>query len=148
LIQSFIKDADPDLVAGEDYDVFVFPPIDEEYGNSLLGAGDLVSAFNDTPEARKLMEFLASAEAQEVWVKELGKIAVNKNVSADVYPDPITAKAAGILAEAETFRFDGSDLMPAAVGSGTFWSGIMDYVGGENLDRVLKAIENSAEESY
>lgn len=147
-IQSFIKDQNPDLVAGEDYDVFVLPPIDEEHGNPLLGAGDLVSAFNDTPAAHKLMEFLASAEAQEVWVEELGKLAVNTKVSSDVYPDPITAKAAGILAEAETFRFDGSDLMPSAVGSGTFWTGIMDYVSGKNLEKVLKAIERSADEAY
>lgn len=147
-IQSFIKDQNPDLVAGEDYDVLVLPPIDKEHGNPLLGAGDLVSAFNDTPAAHKLMKFLASAEAQEVWVKELGKLAVNTNVSSDVYPDPITAKAAGILAEAETFRFDGSDLMPSAVGSGTFWTGIMDYVSGKELESVLKAIERSADEAY
>lgn len=147
-IQSFIKDQYPDLVAGEDYDVFVLPPIDKEHGNPLLGAGDLVSAFNDTEEAHQLMEFLASAEAQEVWVKELGKLAVNSNVSTDVYPDPITAKAAGILAEAEVFRFDGSDLMPAAVGSGTFWTGVMDYVSGKDLEKVLKDIEKSAEEAY
>ncbi len=147
-IQSFIKDQYPDLVPGEDYNVFVLPPIDEEYGNPLLGAGDLVSAFNDTPAAHKLMEFLASAEAQAVWVEELGKLAVNTNVSSDVYPDPITAKAARILSEAETFRFDGSDLMPSAVGSGTFWTGIMDYVSGEDLEGVLEAIEKSADEAY
>jgi len=147
-IQSFIKDQYPDLVAGEDYDVFVLPPIDKEHGNPLLGAGDLVSAFNDTPEAHRLMEFLASAEAQEVWVKELGKLAVNANVSSEVYPDPITAKAAEILSEAEVFRFDGSDLMPAAVGSGTFWTGVMDYVSGKDLEQVLKNIEKSADEAY
>ena len=94
------------------------------------------------------MEYLASAEAQEVWVQELGKLAVNTNVSPDVYPDPITAKAATFLSEAETFRFDGSDLMPAAVGSGTFWTGIMDYVGGKNLEDVLKTIEQSADEFF
>ncbi|MCF7890145.1 ABC transporter substrate-binding protein [Candidatus Bipolaricaulota bacterium] len=147
-IQSFIKDQYPDLVPGEDYDIFKFPPIDEEHGSPLLGAGDLVSAFTDTEETHKLMEFLASAEAQEVWVKELGKLAVNTNVSSEVYPDPITAKAAGILSEAETFRFDGSDLMPSAVGSGTLWTGVMDYVSGEDLTGVLKTIERSADEAY
>ncbi|MBS3789064.1 carbohydrate ABC transporter substrate-binding protein [Candidatus Bipolaricaulota bacterium] len=147
-IQSFIKDQNPDLVAGEDYDVFVLPSIDKEHGNPLLGAGDLVSAFNDTPAAHSLMEFLASAEAQEVWVKELGKLAVNTKVSSDAYPDPITAKTAKILSEAEIFRFDGSDLMPSAVGSGTFWTGIMDYVSGEDLEKVLKDIERSADEAY
>ncbi len=147
-IQSFIKDQNPDLVVGEDYDIFVLPPIDKEHGNPLLGAGDLISAFNDTEAANKLMEFLASAEAQEVWVKELGKLAVNTKVSSEAYPDPVTSKAAEILSEAKTFRFDGSDLMPSAVGSGTFWTGVIDYVSGEELTGVLKDIERSADEAY
>jgi len=147
-IQSFIKNANPGLVAGEDYDVFAFPPISPESGNPLLGAGDLISAFNDRPEVRGLLNYLASAEAQEIWCGELGKLAINKNVDPSIYPDPITAKAAGMLANAETFRFDGSDLMPAAVGAGTFWTGVLDYVSGIPLDSVLESIEASAIDAY
>ncbi len=147
-IQSFIKKANPDLVPVKDYDIFVFPPIDLRHGNPLLGAGDLISAFRDTPETKQFMEYLASAEAQEIWVGKLGKLGVNAKVDPAVYPDPITAKAAEILSKAEAFRFDGSDLMPAAVGSGTFWTGVLDYVSGENLRKVLKRIEESAVEAY
>jgi len=147
-IQSFIKTANPGLVAGEDYDIFPFPPISPVFGNPLLGAGDLISAFNDTPETRALLTYLASAKAQEIWCAALGKLAINKTVDPSIYPDPITAKAAGMLAEAETFRFDGSDLMPAAVGSGTFWTGVLDYVSGIPLDTVLESIEASAVDAY
>lgn len=147
-IQSFILGAYPDLVPIEDYNVFVFPPIELAQGNPLLGAGDLVSVFNDTPEAHALIEYLASADAQEIWVGRLGKLGVNVNVDPSVYPDPITAKAAQILATAEVFRFDGSDLMPAAVGSGAFWTGVLDYVGGEPLDSVLADIEDAADAAY
>ncbi len=147
-IQSFIKKANPDLVPVKDYDIFVFPPIDPKHGNPLLGAGDLISAFKDTPETKRFMEYLASAEAQEIWVGKLGKLGVNTKVDPAVYPDPITGKAAEILREAKAFRFDGSDLMPAAVGSGTFWTGILDYVSGKNLETVLKRIEESADEAY
>jgi len=38
--------------------------------------------------------------------------------------------------------------MPAAVGSGSFWSGILDYVGGEDLDSVLERIEETAVDAY
>jgi alpha-glucoside transport system substrate-binding protein len=38
--------------------------------------------------------------------------------------------------------------MPAAVGSGTFWTGILDYISGIPLDTVLEAIEASAVEAY
>jgi alpha-glucoside transport system substrate-binding protein len=147
-IQSFILDANPDLVPGEDYDVFAFPPISPEFGNPLLGSGDLIGVFNDTTEAKALANYLASAEAQEIWCGALGKLGINKNVDPSVYPDSITAGAAAMLAEAEIFRFDGSDLMPAAVGSGTFWTGVLDYISGIPLDTVLENIEASAIEAY
>ena len=147
-IQSFILTANPGLVAGEDYDVFPFPPISPIFGNPLLGAGDLISAFNDTAETRALLNYLASAEAQGIWCKALGKLAVNKTVDPSIYPDPITVKAAEMLANAEVFRFDGSDLMPAAVGAGTFWSGVLDFVSGIPLDTVLASIEASAIDAY
>jgi alpha-glucoside transport system substrate-binding protein len=147
-IQSFMLDANPDLVAVEDYNAFVFPPISPAVGNPLLGSGDLVGVFNDTPEAKALANYLASAEAQEIFCGELGKIGVNKNVDPSIYPDPITAWAASTIAEAETFRFDASDLMPAAVGAGTFWSGVLDYISGIPLDTVLEAIEASAVDAY
>ena len=135
-------------MAGEDYDVFPFPPISPIFGNPLLGAGDLISAFNDTAETRALLNYLASAEAQGIWCKALGKLAVNKTVDPSIYPDPITVKAAEMLANAEVFRFDGSDLMPAAVGAGTFWSGVLDFVSGIPLDTVLASIEASAIDAY
>jgi alpha-glucoside transport system substrate-binding protein len=147
-IQSFILGSDPELVPVEDYDVFTFPPISPVFGNPLLGSGDLIGVFNDSPEAKALADYLASAQAQEIWCGTLGKLGINVNVDPSVYPDPITARAAGMLAEAEIFRFDGSDLMPAAVGSGTFWSGVLDYISGIPLDTVLEAIEASAQEAY
>jgi alpha-glucoside transport system substrate-binding protein len=38
--------------------------------------------------------------------------------------------------------------MPAAVGAGTFWTGTVDYVAGEDLDTVLQTIEASAVDAY
>ncbi|HDK25519.1 MAG TPA: carbohydrate ABC transporter substrate-binding protein, partial [Candidatus Atribacteria bacterium] len=50
--------------------------------------------------------------------------------------------------EASTFRFDGSDLMPSAVGAGSFWTGVLDYVSGIPLKNVLMTIETSALDAY
>ncbi len=148
-VQSFIQDNNPEVVAGEDYDVFVLPPINkEEYGNPLVGAGDIVFGFSDRPAVKGLLEYLASAEAQSVFAETGQGLAINKNVPLDVYPDPINARAAEILKSVSTFRFDGSDLMPAAVGSGTFWTGMMDYFSGTDLDSVLQNIERSAKRAY
>ncbi len=147
-IVGFIKDNNPDLVAGEDYDFFPLPPIDEEYGNPVLGAADMLSMMNDTPEARAFMRFLATPDAQSIWVSELGKLGINKRISPNVYPDDLTRKMAEMLINASVFRFDGSDTMPGAVGSGAFWEGIVNYVGGEDLDSVLEYIDTIADENY
>jgi len=147
-IQSFILGSNPGLKAGVDYDVFTFPSISPVFGNPLLGSGDLIGVFRNTPEALALADYLASADAQEIWCSELGKLAINKTVDPAIYPDPITARAAAMLTAAEVFRFDGSDLMPAAVGAGTFWSGVLDYISGIPLDTVLEAIEASAVDAY
>lgn len=147
-IVSFIKSAGPDLVAGIDYDFFPFPPIDEEWGNPMLGAADMLSMANDTPEARSLMNYLATPGAQSVWVSELGKLGINRRINPNVYPDDLTRRMAQALAEATGFRFDGSDSMPASIGSGSFWTGVLDYVRDGNLDSVLQQIELTAEDAY
>ncbi len=147
-IKSFILNYDPNLKPGVDFSFFPFPSIDPEYGTPALGAADMFAVFNDTPEAQALMRYMASAGAQEIWVVQLGKLSANRRVNPNAYPDDLTRKAADILASAQTFRFDGSDLMPAAVGSGSFWSGILDYVGGEDLDSVLDRIEETAVDAY
>jgi len=157
-IQGFILNTYPDLVPGEDFDVFPFPPIDPEAadGIPILGAGDVSVVFKTggplrgtRPEVIEFVQFLASKEAQEIWIRELGELAANKTVDADaIYTNPITRKAWDILLNAKVFRFDGSDLMPGAVGAGSFWQGVLDYVSGVPLDTVLEAIEQSAIEAY
>ncbi len=147
-IKSFILDHNPQLVPGEDFDFFPLPPIDAKLGTPALGAADLFAAFKNTPEAQALIKYIASPEAQEIWVGKLGKLSANKRVNPAAYPDDLTRKAAKILSEASTFRFDGSDLMPSAVGAGSFWTGVLDYVSGVRLDNVLMTIEASALDAY
>ncbi|MGE5575582.1 MAG: hypothetical protein ACM3TT_00105, partial [Syntrophothermus sp.] len=130
------------------YNFFALPPIDPKWGTPVLGAADMVAVFKDTPETRSFIRYLASAKAQEIWVTSLGKVSANKGVSLNAYKDPLTRQAAEILVNAKVFRFDGSDMMPAAVGSGAFWKGILDYVSGQDLDSVLKTIEAAADQAY
>ena len=46
-----------------------------------------------------------------------------------------------ILLNASTFRFDGSDLMPGAIGAGAFWTGMVDFTGGKSAEDVAKQIQ-------
>ena len=139
-IASFLP---PEAVPGENIAVFPLPGIESEFGTPVLVAGDVFAMFNDTPEAQALMEYLTTPEAHEVWAGLGGFISPHNNVGLDVYPDEVTEQQAEILANAEIVRFDGSDMMPGVVGTGTFWSGIIDYVGGESAESVLADIEAS-----
>ncbi len=146
---SFITGFFPEgLKAGEDYNFFVLPPIDPQWGTPALIAGDVVVVFNDTPEVREFVKYLASAEPQTIWAKKGGFISANKQVPLDAYPDDLTRNMAKAIVEAEVARFDGSDLMPAAVGAGAFWQGVLDFVSGQPLDEVLQAIEAAAQDAY
>ena len=41
------------------------------------------------------------------------------------------------------FRFDGSDLMPGAVGAGAFWKEMTDWITGKSTKDALDNIEKS-----
>jgi alpha-glucoside transport system substrate-binding protein len=147
-ITSFITDQYPDLEAGSDYNFFEFPPIDDQFGNPLLVAGDLFGMFNDTPQARALMEYLVTAEAQSIWAERGGFLSANRTVNPSVYPDQITQQIAEMLTDADAVRFDASDLMPEAVAN-VFWSGILEFIQNPGqLDAILQNIESTAQGAY
>ncbi|MGJ3250830.1 MAG: ABC transporter substrate-binding protein [Elainellaceae cyanobacterium] len=141
---NFIASFFPDEVnVGEDVSIFLLPEIDPEFGTPVLVGGTVFAMLDDTPNAQAVMEYLTTVEPHEIWVGLENYVSPHQQVSLDAYSDPLTQQQAEILANADIIRFDGSDLMPGAVGTGTFWSGIVDYVGGTELDRVLEAIEQS-----
>ena len=133
-----------ETVAGVDYDFFYLPPIDPAYGKPVLGAGDIYAMFNDRPEVRAVFQYFSTGESLKGWVENGGAIAVHNDASLDWYKDPITRGVAETIRNATTFRFDGSDLMPGAVGAGTFWKYMTDYVSGSiTRQEALKAIDAS-----
>jgi alpha-glucoside transport system substrate-binding protein len=129
---------------GENYGVFYLPGIDEAYGKPFLVAGDEMVMFNDRPEVRALMEYFTVPESAGGWISDGGALAVHQTASPDAYGKALEKQLAAMVAEATSFRFDGSDLMPGAVGAGSFWTGMVDYVSGaKDLDTVLKEIDAS-----
>lgn len=86
--------------------------------------------FNDRPEVRAVIQFFSTGESLKYWIEVGGAIGVHNDASLDWYADPVTRGVAETIRNATTFRFDGSDLMPGAVGAGTFWKYMTDYVSG------------------
>lgn len=147
---SFINASFPeDAEAGVDYDWFPLPPIDQE---GILFAGELtvIGENGNRPEVKDFLDRFIGDDVQcEMGsVTASSRISPNVNVGEECYANEILAGASGVLTDAlkaNTGRFDASDLMPAAVGSGSFWTGMIDYVKGgpDSIDGVLEAIEAS-----
>jgi alpha-glucoside transport system substrate-binding protein len=141
---SFIPNFFPEgTEVGVDVDYFYLPPIDPAYGKPVLTSGNLVSLAKDTGAGREVIKFMTTGESVKAEVEAGNTIAPHLDASLDWYPSDVQRGYAEILAAADTFRFDGSDLMPGAVGAGSFWTGIVDWASGEDLDGVLQAIDAS-----
>lgn len=147
-LYDFVRKHFPDLKPETDIDFFMLPPIDPAQGNPALAAGEMLIQFKDTPANQQFMEYWAGVEAQKAIVQHFGRLSGNKNVEGDVYGDPLLRKGAEFLKNANTVRFDGSDLMPSAIGAGAFWTGVVDYVSGTDLDTVLQNIEDASIDAY
>ncbi|MFC7625768.1 ABC transporter substrate-binding protein [Microlunatus sp. GCM10028923] len=127
-------------------DVFKFPRYDGEYsGSPVLGGGDLAGLFNgNDPDAVEVMKFLSSDQFGKEWASDGGWLSPHKTFDPSNYPDDTTRKIAAFASDADVFRFDGSDLMPKAVGSGTFWTGMVEWVRNtKSTKQVTDEIEAS-----
>jgi ABC-type branched-subunit amino acid transport system substrate-binding protein len=123
----------------EGVDVFYFPDINGDA--PVLGAGTLAAAFNADPNVHALLGYMASAEYAEARQQAQqalkgGSPALSGFLSAaqgqdlSVY-EPLEQSILNALASAGIVRFDASDLMPADVGAGTFWTEGTSLVNGD-----------------
>lgn len=131
-------------VAGTDYDFFYLPSVDPSLGRPVLVAGDIYAMFDDRPEVRMVMQYFATGASVEGWVKAGGAISPHKDSQLSWYSNDVDRKVAEVIQNATSVRFDGSDLMPGAVGAGSFWKEMTAYVSGaKTLDEALTAIDSS-----
>jgi alpha-glucoside transport system substrate-binding protein len=133
----------------EDGDVwaFYFPAIDPAKGKPVLGGGEFITAFADRPEVAAFQTYLSSADWANNKAKATpngGWVSANKGLDVNNLVSPIDKLSAQILQDPKAqFRFDGSDQMPGAVGAGTFWKGMTDWITGKSDADTLNYIEQS-----
>jgi len=159
-ITNFFNQA-PGYEEGEESEigVFAFPTIDGNGG--AMGGGDTIMVFDGSPENAQIVKdwispdwqcTLASASGGGVapygghGVAGVERLPGNKNVNLDCYESEnarIWAEAVTEALATNTFVFDGGDLMPAAVGQGTLWTGMVDHSRGVPAQEVADAIEAS-----
>ncbi|MFG6096645.1 carbohydrate ABC transporter substrate-binding protein [Leptolyngbyaceae cyanobacterium CCMR0082] len=138
---SFITDFLPDTVEpGKDTRVFLLPGDGPQ--SPLLTGGLVIAITNNSPAAQAAINYLTTVTPHESWAAR-GYISPHQEVDLAIYPNDGVRQMAAVLTQAETIRFDGSDLMPAAVGTGTFWAEMVNYISGTDVDTVLSAIDAS-----
>jgi len=124
----------------DDIDFFPFPQTD-----GVVGAIDyaIVTEYTDWPdEARELVSFLATSEAQEIWAEIGGYLAPNAEVPLDIYPPAARSVAEFMLTV--TVVPDLDDTIGGAFQS-TFWDQLkLLWVNPDLVDDVLEEIEEDA----
>ena len=141
---SFLSGFFPDGTnIAEDGDVWAFMLPGETAGEkTVTGAGEIVGAFSDDEATQKVLEYLSSPEWANSRVSLGGVTSANNGLDPNNAQDPILQETIAILQSPDTtFRFDASDLMPGAVGAGTFWKGMVAWINGTATDEVLTQIE-------
>lgn len=130
----------------QDGDVYAFylPGTDTDT-KPVLGGGEFVLAFSNRPEVQAFQTYLSSDTWANVKARlSSGWVSANSGLDQDNLTSPIDKLAATILADPKTvFRFDGSDQMPAAVGSGAFWKQATKWIEGQDTKTTLDNIEKA-----
>ncbi len=124
--------------------MFNLPATDTAIGTPVEIGGDQAVAFADRPEIWAFLKYLTTPEAGVSWAKAGGALFPYKNQDLTNYTGNLDREFAKAIINAPAVRFDGSDQMPAAVGSGTFWSEMVKLISGsQDIDTTLNNIEAS-----
>jgi alpha-glucoside transport system substrate-binding protein len=125
--------------------VFALPSATAGGDNPMLGGGDLAMLLKDTKGGEAVMKLLSDKNLGDSAVANGSSfLSPHKDFDATKYKGGIAQQVAKLVYSASAFVFDGSDAMPGAVGSGTFWKDMTSWISGqESLDTALKNIDDS-----
>jgi alpha-glucoside transport system substrate-binding protein len=131
---------------GVDADFFYFPAYEsrlEELGRPVLTAGTFWTITQDSEASRALMNFILTPLANELWMAQSSFLSVHSGANIELYSSDAARAQGEILLSADVVRFDGGDLMPGAVGAGSFWTEMVNYINGKPVEDVAADIQAS-----
>ena len=133
------------VTAGTDFDFFAHPSVNSQYDGNFNGFYDQFAMYNDTPAARKLMQYLATKDAQQIWADDGGTLGAIKSLT---YKDPIFKRAAEIASTAKNLLVTAGDFMPADMQK-AFWQSLLNVTRDPgSLDRELSHLDQVQAASY
>jgi alpha-glucoside transport system substrate-binding protein len=131
----------PTVAPDGDVYAFILPGV-KEGELAVEGGGEFVTAFSEDENVQKVVEFMSTPEFADARVKLGGAISANKGADPSLASSEFLTEAMKVVQDpATTLRFDASDLMPATVGSGSFWKGMVSWIDGTPTDQVLSDIQ-------
>ncbi len=141
-IPAFFPNKGEELASGE-ADFFYLPPFASmaDLGKPVLGAGTVWTMTKESDATHAFFDFLTKPVAHEIWMAQTGFLTPHKGVNPDAYANDSLRKMGGILANADTFRFDASDLMPGTIGAGAFWTEMTAFTQGQDAKTTADNIQ-------
>lgn len=124
--------------------VFGLPPATAGGDNPVEVGGDSMTMLNDSANVKKVVKLLSETEIGDDAAGSSSFISPHKDFDATKYPNDLTRDMADVAYKSTITLFDGSDQMPAAVGTGSFWKEMTAWISGsEDLSDALKNIDSS-----
>ncbi len=142
--QTFLEDY-PNLKAGVDFDFFGHPSVASQYDGNVNGFYDQFAMYNDTPAARKLMQYMATSPAQQIWADAGGTLTAIKTIK---YNDPVFNRAAEVANSAKNLLVTAGDFMPSDM-QAAFWKSLLNVTKNpSSLDSELAKLDQVQAAAY
>ena len=134
------------VTAGTDFDFFAHPSMgNSQYDGNVNGFYDNFAMYNDTPAARKLMQYMATKDAQQIWANDGGTLGAIKSLT---YSDPIFKRAADIANSAKNLLVTAGDFMPSDMQK-AFWQSLLNVTRDPgSLDKELSHLDQVQAAAY
>jgi alpha-glucoside transport system substrate-binding protein len=136
---------------GADVDAFAFPA-GPDRAPVVVGGGDAAVQLRRSAAGDALLRFLATPQAAAPWAAAGGFVSPDLDLDLAVYPDALSrAVARQLLQAGEEFRFDLSDLQPAAFGGSPdkgLAAELRDLLVRRDVARTCARLEAEARAAY
>jgi alpha-glucoside transport system substrate-binding protein len=145
-VTAFFKEDYPSLQAGTDFDFFGHPSMgNSQYDGNVNGFYDNIAMYNNTPAASQLMQYLSTAEAQQIWADAGGTLGAIKTLT---YKDPVFKRSAEVALSAKNLLITAGDYMPSDM-KHAFWKSLLNVTKNpSSLNSELARLDQIQAASY
>jgi alpha-glucoside transport system substrate-binding protein len=133
------------ITIGDDADIdfFQLPGTDDAIPPPLVVGGMLAAPLADSPAVTEAMTLLAGSDVAERLDRTGEFLSPHLDVDRAAGADATSIRLLDLVAASSPIEFDGSDVMPAPVGTGTFWTGMARFFAGDDIRSIVDEIDRA-----